>query len=116
MIRIFTFFLMVSPAMADPVVITHVKATQAGDAWRFDVTLLHPDTGWDHYADAWEVLDADGNSLGIRVLGHPHVNEQPFTRSLSGVVIPQGTSEVFVRARCLVDGWNSDVSRVALTQ
>jgi len=116
MIRIFAFLLMVSPAMADPVVITDVKATQAGDTWRFDVTLLHPDTGWDHYADAWEVLDADGNSLGIRVLGHPHVNEQPFTRSLSGVFIPQGTSEVFVRARCLVDGWNSDVSRVALTQ
>jgi len=53
-------------------------------------------------------LDADGNSLGIRALAHPHVNEQPFTRSLGGVVIPQGLTEVYIRARCSVDGWNSE--------
>ena len=44
----------------------------------------HPDTGWDDYADGWRVLDMDGNELGMRVLHHPHVDEQPFTRSLSG--------------------------------
>ena len=54
----------------------------------FSVTLEHADEGWSHYADQWEVLSLDGNLLGKRVLHHPHENEQPFTRSLSGVAIP----------------------------
>ena len=53
--------------------------------WRFDVTVAHGDEGWDHYADKWEVLAPDGRVLGARVLLHPHVGEQPFTRSLGGV-------------------------------
>lgn len=103
-----------SPALADPVTVLDVVATPNGETWRFDVTVEHPDTGWDHYADGWRIEDAAGNELGLRVLAHPHVNEQPFTRSLSGVAIPDGTTEVFVRARDLVDGWNTDVTRVAL--
>ncbi|MDH5799087.1 MAG: hypothetical protein OEZ19_11015, partial [Paracoccaceae bacterium] len=67
--------------------------------------LAHPDTGWDHYADGWRILDMEGNELGLRVLAHPHVEEQPFTRSLGGVLIPDGITQVQVQARCLVDGW-----------
>lgn len=84
------------------------------DGWRFDVTLAHPDTGWAHYADAWEVLDADGNSLGTRTLLHPHVDEQPFTRALGDVAIPAGTGPVFIRARCSVDGWGEALFEVTL--
>lgn len=94
-----------SPAIADPVEVVDVTASRSGDSWRFSVTLLHADTGWDNYADAWEVRDADGNRLGIRELAHPHVNEQPFTRSQSGIVIPNGTTSVFIRGRDNVDGW-----------
>lgn len=106
--------LIAGPAFADPVEITDIKATQNGDTWRFDVTVLHPDTGWDHYADGWQVEDAEGNVLGLRVLAHPHVNEQPFTRSQSGIVIPEGTTKVFVRARCIVDGWNAEAVAFSL--
>jgi hypothetical protein len=70
-----------------------------------DVTVRHADTGWDHYADRWEVLAPDGAVLGARVLLHPHVDEQPFTRSLSGVQIPQAIRTVRVRARDKVDGY-----------
>lgn len=98
------------PAFADGPVVENV--TVNGD--RFSVTLSHPDTGWDHYADGWEVLDADGNSLGIRELFHPHVTEQPFTRSLSGVAVPEGARVVYVRARCNVDGWSDDLFEVRL--
>ena len=94
-----------TPALADGPVVEQVRATQQGGSWRFDVTLSHPDTGWDHYADGWEVLAPDGSQLGLRVLAHPHVNEQPFTRSLSGVTIPEGVAEVIIRARDNVDGW-----------
>jgi len=68
------------------------------------VTLSHPDTGWDHYADGWEVLDARGARLGLRVLAHPHVDEQPFTRSLR-LDAPPPPGPLFVRARCSIDGW-----------
>ena len=81
---------------------------------RVSVTLSHPDTGWDHYADGWEVLDSDGNSLGVRVLLHPHVTEQPFSRSLSGVQIPQSATAVYIRARCNVDGWSDVLFEVRL--
>lgn len=101
------------PAAADPPVIEAVGAVQNGATWRFDVTLSHPDTGWDHYADGWRVLDMAGTELGLRVLAHPHVQEQPFTRSLSGVTIPEGTDRVQVQARCGVDGW-SDATTVLI--
>lgn len=103
-----------APAWADPPDIVSVTSQKSGGSWRFDVTIAHPDTGWDHYADGWRVLDMDGNELGMRVLHHPHVTEQPFTRSLSGVAIPAGTTQVQIQARCSVDGWSDDTVTVSL--
>lgn len=89
------------PLLADP--------PEVVDAWvegqTVYVTLRHPDTGWEHYADGWDVETADGTRIGMRVLFHPHVNEQPFTRSLR-LDAPPPDAPLFVRARCLVDGWN----------
>lgn len=77
-----------------------VEVTKEGaGSYRFDVTVEHADEGWDHYADAWDIVAPDGTLLGTRTLLHPHENEQPFTRSLSGVVILDGIAEVIVRAR-----------------
>lgn len=104
------------PAWAEAPQVVQVQTGLAGMGWRFDVTLMHPDSGWDHYADGWEVLDADGKRLGLRELFHPHVDEQPFTRSLSNVMVPDGTAEVFIRARCSRDGWSDDLYRVTLTR
>jgi hypothetical protein len=79
--------------------------TPVGDGtWRVEVTVEHADEGWDHYADAWEVVAPDGTVLGTRTLLHPHVEEQPFTRALTGVAIPDGITEVTVRARDSVHG------------
>jgi len=111
---IFTLMLLAYPAMAEPPRIDDVKALKTGDTWRFDVTISHPDTGWDHYADAWRILDMAGNQIAIRELAHPHVEEQPFTRSLSGVRIPQDTTQVQVQARDLPGGWNSETTVVTL--
>jgi len=65
---------------------------------RFDVTLRHGDQGWEHYVDFWEVLTEEGELLGKRVLWHPHDDEQPFTRSLGGIAIPEGINAVRIRA------------------
>ena len=94
--------------------IESATAQRDGDSWRVDVTLSHPDTGWDHYADGWRVLTPDGAELGLRTLFHPHVEEQPFTRSLSGIAIPEGVTHVTIQARCLIDGWADDTYRIEL--
>ena len=65
----------------------------------FNVTVKHTDTGWDHYANGWEIVATDGTVLGTRVLYHPHEQEQPFTRSLSGVSIPDSIKQVSIRAK-----------------
>lgn len=101
-------------AYADPPKIVAVKAKRSGMGWRIDVTLEHADTGWDHYADGWQVYDADGKVLGDRELMHPHVDEQPFTRSLSSVMVPDGTKVIYIRARCNTDGWHDEVYAVNL--
>lgn len=103
-----------SPAFADHPVVEDASATRSGTAWSISVTLSHPDTGWDHYADGWEVLAPDGTRLGFRELLHPHVNEQPFTRSLGGVAIPEGLDHVLIRARGNVHGWSSETYRLEL--
>ena len=56
-----------------------------------------------------------GLLLGTRTLLHPHVNEQPFTRSQSGIVVPDGVTTVTVRAHDLVDGFGGRETSVDLT-
>ena len=79
--------------------VVKAEAMNSGDgSWRFSVTVRHADEGWDHYANRFEVLDPAGKVLGTRVLLHPHEHEQPFTRSLAGVVIPDDVKKVRIRA------------------
>lgn len=94
-----------STAFADPAEVVDVTATESASGWRFDVAILHPETGWDDYADGWRIEDAEGNILGTRPLAHPHANEQPFTRSISGVTVPEGLDQVMVRTRTNTEGW-----------
>lgn len=103
-----------SAASADEVKIVNVDARKTGDSWTFSVTLRHKDTGWDHYADQWQVFSSSGELLGSRELAHPHVNEQPFTRSLSGVRVPEDVSEVIIRARDNVHGVSTQEYRLTL--
>ena len=103
--------------------VTHVKAVQAADStWTFHVTVSHPDTGWEDYADGWDVLTPEGTVLKpdpespfTRLLLHPHVDEQPFTRSQSSIAIPEDVTQVRVRAHDLVDGFGGREVVVDLT-
>jgi hypothetical protein len=100
-----------------------VRAVEAPDGtWTFHVTVEHPDTGWEDYADGWDVVTPDGmvlrpdpDSPFTRLLLHPHESEQPFTRSQGGLVIPDGVTQVRVRAHDLVAGYGGREVVVNLT-
>ncbi len=95
--------------------IQFVRARQGTDgAWTFDVTITYPDTGWEDYADGWHIESPDGEILGTRILLHPHVDEQPFARSLSGVVIPDDATEILVRSHNLISGYAPEVVTVPI--
>jgi len=91
---------------AFPVVIDVSASSDDGATWRFSVTLSSPYDTPQRYADAWRVLDGNDTELGIRVLGHDHANEQPFTRSQSGIAIADGTEVVYVEGRDQANGWS----------
>ena len=75
-----------------------VKVKEKGEnLFYFSVSVHHDDEGWDHYANKWDVVAPEGIVLGTRILHHPHVNEQPFTRSLSGLKIPDTIETVTIR-------------------
>jgi hypothetical protein len=87
---------------------------RSGDRFVVTATVRSADTGWDRYADAWEVRTTDGDVLGTRELTHPHVDEQPFTRSLTGVVIPEAVMTVEIAARDSVVGFCGTTVSVAV--
>lgn len=101
------------PASAEPAAecahVVDVTIERSGDGFDFSATVASNDTGWEKYADAWQVWGPDGEIFGERILAHPHENEQPFTRNLSAVQIPEGVAEVTVAARDLVLGFCGDV-------
>ncbi len=86
--------------------VVKVAVERQGGSYRFDVTVAHADEGWQHYADGWNIVAPDGQIIATRVLYHPHVNEQPFTRSLSGVAIDSRIETVTIRAHDLVHGYS----------
>lgn len=95
--------------------VTDVKVKKSGEAtYIFEATVAHGDTGWDHYADKYDIVDGQGNVLATRVLHHPHVDEQPFTRSLSGVTIPSGIHAVTIRAHDSVHGYGGRTIHIQL--
>lgn len=96
--------------------VRRVEMEENGDgSWDFSVTVRHADSGWDHYANLWQVLDDEtGEVLGERPLAHPHSNEQPFTRSLRNVSIPDSVESVRVRARCNKHGFEGAQVRIPL--
>ena len=107
LVTIAAILLSLTQVFAGEADVVGVKAQQeAAGTWRFDVTVRHADEGWDHYADKWVVEGPEGALYGERVLLHPHETEQPFTRSQTGIEIPDDIATVTVRARDSVHGFD----------
>ena len=115
-VLLFIGMLLISiPAYAGEADVIEVEVKKTGgDTYFFKVTVRHADEGWDHYANKWDVVAPDGTVLGTRTLYHPHVDEQPFTRSLSNVKIPASVTEVTVRAHDSVHEYGGKLVKVAV--
>ncbi len=97
--------------------VVDASANRAADgSWTFSATLSSPYDSPARYADAWRVVGPDGEVYGIRELAHDHANEQPFTRSQSGIVIPDGIAVVVVEGRDQVSGWGGATFEVPLDE
>jgi len=108
------FLLLLSTAaIANEADVIDVK-TKCHKECTFFVTVKHQDQGWDHYANRWEVVTLDGKVIATRTLLHPHVNEQPFMRSLSHIKIPAGVKKVVVRAHDSVHGYGGKTMDVKI--
>jgi len=57
------------------------------------------------FADAWRVMGDDGVVYGVNELLHDHATEQPFTRPLAGVAIPDTVDAVTIQGRDSIYGW-----------
>ena len=91
------FLLLASVTYAGEANVIAVDVKNEGNnKYTLSVTVFHKDEGWDHFADKWDVVTPDGTVLGTRILLHPHVNEQPFTRSLSFIKIPKNIQKVAI--------------------
>lgn len=99
-----------------PSVIGATAAPDGDGTWRFDVTISSPYDSPERYADAWRVLGPDGAEYGIRILTHDHASEQPFTRSQSGIAIPESVEIVTIQGRDLANGWGGDTYELTLPE
>lgn len=89
--------------------------SSGGDTWSLAVTISSPYDTQERYADGWRVLTPDGTVIGKRELTHPH-GGQSFTRTQSGLEIPQGVKEITVEARDLKNGYGGETVTIPVNR
>lgn len=109
--------LIINAASAGPADVVNVEVKPDGaHSFHFSVSVRHNDEGWDHFANKWDVVAPDGTILATRILHHPHENEQPFARSLGGVMIPDDITTVTVQAHDSVHGYGGKIITIRLSR
>ena len=96
--------------------IIDATAEQTNLGWAFAVTVSSPYDSAARYADAWRIVGPDGAVYGTRELAHDHAAEQPFTRSLQAVEIPEGVDVVVIEGRDQANGWGGGTFELTLSR
>ncbi|GAA1213965.1 hypothetical protein [Rhodoglobus aureus] len=102
------------PATFFPDVEDVVVTPSGTNRFDFAVTISSAYDTPQQYADGWRVQSPDGTVLGEHTLGHDHASEQPFTRTQSGVDIPEGITEVTIEGRDQANGYGGTTATVEL--
>jgi hypothetical protein len=97
-----------------PDVIDVVVEDGSAGVYGFTVTISSPYDTPERYADGWRITGADGTVFGEHTLAHDHAGEQPFTRTQSGVEIPDDVDEVTVEGRDSEHGYGGETMMVAI--
>lgn len=93
----------------DKAEIVSVSVSGEESNYKFTIGISSPDVGCEQYADWWEIISEDGATLIYRrVLGHSHVNEQPFIRSGKSVSISRNQT-IIIRAHMNNSGYGVKV-------
>jgi transcription initiation factor TFIIIB Brf1 subunit/transcription initiation factor TFIIB len=103
-----------SAGQQHPDVIDVVVEEESVGVFTFTVTISSPYDTPERYADGWRIVGPDGTVYGEHTLLHDHANEQPFTRTQSGVAIPADVDEVTVEGRDLEHGYGGETVTVTV--
>ncbi|CAN5683396.1 hypothetical protein BH24ACT22_BH24ACT22_20130 [soil metagenome] len=88
--------------------------SSGGDTWSLSVTISSPYDSPERYADGWRVLSPNDEVLGKHELMHDHASEQPFTRSQTGLEIPQDVQKITVEGRDLKNGYGGKTVSISV--
>jgi hypothetical protein len=94
--------------------VVDATAIDANGSWTFNVTVSSPYDTPERYADGWRIVGPDGTEFGFRLLTHDHAGEQPFTRSLSSVSIPDDVDVVTIEGRDQANGFGGEIFELQL--
>ena len=95
--------------------IVSVTTTGNENNYNFSVGISSPDTGCSQYADWWEVITENGDLIYRRILGHSHVDEQPFERPGGSIKI--NTDQiVIIRLHMNNTGYSANTYKCSVSQ
>jgi len=95
--------------------IVSVSTTGNENNYNFNVGISSPDKGCSQYANWWEVTTETGDLIYRRILGHSHVNEQPFVRSGGSVKINKDQM-VIIRLHMNNSGYSINAYKGSVSQ
>jgi hypothetical protein len=111
-----------APELGDAHVEDVRAVQQLDETWTFHVTIKHQDTGPRDYVNGWDVVIPDGTILLVepsacftRPIDQPHEGYLSFVDSQVNIVIPDGVTQVFVRAHDQPGGFGGEEIWVDLT-